>query len=128
MSINIRDGNGWQHLAAHFGKSNVIELLLKHDPDAASKNIEIDFGADSPPPRLPLHLVCMNEDNEYLDAVKLLYDAYPEAMYAMEIGISHMIGVQHHLIMQQGRVRQVLSTFYKINSNILEIVIMIYNI
>ena len=85
-SINIRDGSGWLpiHCAAQFGKSKVIELLLKHDPNAASKSTNQPHGAHSPPPRLPLHLVCMNEDNEYLDAVKVLYDAYPEAIYKLD--------------------------------------------
>jgi len=71
-SINVRDGSGWLpiHCAAMHGNTKVIELLLKHDPDAATKKT-------TDPPRLPLHVAC--ERGSTL-SVKILYDAYPEAI------------------------------------------------
>ena len=52
--INAEDRGGWLpiHLAAVFGNTKSIELLLKFDPDAASK--EINDGSR----RLPFHLAC----------------------------------------------------------------------
>ena len=80
-SINAQDGYGDLpiHRAAMYGKSNVIELLLKHDPDAASKETKYQHHHQ----QLPLHIVCQ-QDKEYLDTVKVLYDAYPEAFHKLD--------------------------------------------
>ena len=68
--INVRDGRGHLpiHSAAPFGIAKTIELLLKHDPDAASKVTQ------------PLQLVDIRYGD--LDTVKVLFDAYPEAILA----------------------------------------------
>ena len=77
-SINARDSNGWLsiHHAAKLGRANIIKLLLKHDPGAASKMTE----SEQRRCLLPLHIVC-DCANEKLDVAKILYDAYPEAMF-----------------------------------------------
>jgi len=62
------------HIAATYGKSKVIELLLKHDPDAATKKIENNRG-------LPLHIACCAGN---IGATKVLYDAYPQALNARD--------------------------------------------
>mmetsp|Transcript_31417 Transcript_31417/g.59759 ORF Transcript_31417/g.59759 Transcript_31417/m.59759 type:complete len:862 (+) Transcript_31417:4969-7554(+) len=59
------------HVASN-GKADfeIIEYLLRRDPDCASKPTE---GGE-----LPFHLACKAESN--LDAVRLLFDTYPEAL------------------------------------------------
>ena len=54
------------------GGTKSIELLLKYDPLAASK--EPNDGIR----RLPLHLACREGTN--LSSIQALYDAYPEAI------------------------------------------------
>ena len=77
--IHAEDSGGWLpiHCAAMNGTTKSIELLLKLDPDAASK--EINNGSR----RLPLHLACKWSD---LSTVQALYDAYPEAILARDSG------------------------------------------
>ena len=69
--INAEDseGNLPIHYAADHARTKLIELLLKYDPDAASK--EVNNGSR----RLPLHLAC-----NYPIPIQVLYDAYPEAI------------------------------------------------
>jgi len=72
-SINARDSKGCLpiHLAA-YGRADIIELLLKHDPNGASKKtIYEDYQ------QLPLHIASECFSSE---AVQVLYDAYPEAL------------------------------------------------
>ena len=76
--INARDRRGQLpiHCAAR-GRENVriVELLLKYDPDAASKETT---GEDR---SLPIHLACYH--GSYLgriEAVQVLYDACPHAI------------------------------------------------
>jgi len=76
-SIHTRDGSGYLplHRAAACeaeSRAEVIELLLKHDSNAASKK------ADGR--RLPLHLACVAYYGQ-LDVVQILYDACPEAIW-----------------------------------------------
>ena len=72
--INAEDGDGYLpiHHAAEWGRVQTIELLLKLDPDSASKEIN-DVNQ-----RLPLHL----SYNSNLSSIQALYDAYPEAILA----------------------------------------------
>ena len=72
--INAEDGDGYLpiHHAAEWGRVQIIELLLKFDPDSASKEIN-DVNQ-----RLPLHL----SYNSNLSSIQALYDAYPEAILA----------------------------------------------
>jgi len=72
-SINARDLKGRLpiHYAAMNGRTGTIELLLKHDPDAASKKTE--DGKQS----LPLHMACQHCKQPV--AIQVLYDAFPEA-------------------------------------------------
>ena len=55
-----------------------MQFLLENDPNAASKATE------NSKCQLPLHLVCQHRDNGYLDTVKVLYDAYPEAIHTRD--------------------------------------------
>ena len=77
---NAGNSSGW--LPIHFaGRTKSIELLLKFDPDAASKEVNgIRW--------LPLHLACMHDTNlssiQDLSSVRVLYDAYPDAILASD--------------------------------------------
>ena len=73
--VNAERGGGYLpiHLAATLNEgTKSIELLLKYDPDAASK--EVINGSQ----QLPLHLACNYNTN--LGSIQVLYDAYPEAI------------------------------------------------
>jgi len=72
-SINAVNDGGMLpiHLAARLGRTGIIELLLKQDPDMASKKTTNDAR------QLPLHLACRYGR---IEAVKVLYDALPEAI------------------------------------------------
>ena len=73
-SINVQDSEGLLpiHLAALGGNAKTIALLLEHDPDGASKKTEDEKKY------IPLHLACQRST---LDIVKVLYDAYPQAIH-----------------------------------------------
>ena len=65
-----------------FARPEVIELLLKHDPALASKETTQHRC-------LPLHFAChihggIRDDSTTLEAITLLYDAYPEALWARD--------------------------------------------
>ena len=60
------------HRAAEGGKADIIKLLLKHDPHAAEKKTSVKH-------RLPLHFACGKSKMDF-NSVKILYDAYPEAL------------------------------------------------
>jgi len=81
-SINIRDGSGMLpiHCAARYGNAKIVDLLLLHDPDAASKpritSIIRRFS-------LPLHEACSREYAQLL-TVQVLFDAYPQAIRARD--------------------------------------------
>ena len=78
--VNAERGGGYLpiHLAATLNEgTKSIELLLKYDPDAASK--ETNNGSH----RLPLHRACAAY-NPNLTSIQLLYDAYPEAIFARD--------------------------------------------
>ena len=64
------------HLAAMRGGTEAIELLLKFDPNAASK--EVNNGTRW----LPLHLTCKYNTN--FSSIQVLYDAYPDAIFARD--------------------------------------------
>ena len=73
--INAEDSIGCLpiHYAAKYGSAKSIELLLKYDPDAASK--KVNNGSRW----LPLHLASYNTN---LSSIQVLYDAFPEAILA----------------------------------------------
>ena len=75
--INAENSDGWLplHHAAMYGRTELIELLLKYDPNAASK--EFNNGRRW----LPLHIACAAY-NSNLSSIQVLYDAYPEAILA----------------------------------------------
>ena len=75
--VNPEDSDGSLpiHYAAEYGRTKLIELLLKFDPDAAS--YEVNNGSH----RLPLHLAC-GAYNPNLSTIQALYDAYPDALFA----------------------------------------------
>ena len=77
--INAEDSNGYLpiHLAAIKGRTKSIELLLKFDSDAASK--ETNDGTRC----LPLHLASYNTN---ISSIQVLYNAYPEAILARNNG------------------------------------------
>lgn len=72
-STNVRDGEGRLpiHGAARLGRTHIIELLLKHDPDMVSKTTNNHC-------QLPLHIACCCWR---VEAVQVLYDAFPEATW-----------------------------------------------
>ena len=71
--IQARDGRGWLpiHNVASGVNTKAVELLLMHDPSAASKE------TTSESRHLPLHIACLNGK---IGAVQSLFDAYPEAI------------------------------------------------
>ena len=73
-SINVPDGRGWFpiHKAVQVKRADIIELLLKHDPNAASRMTEDDKR------QLPLHFACKNAHN--IEVLQDLFDAYPQAI------------------------------------------------
>lgn len=87
-SINARERGGYLpiHCAATHGNTKAVQFLLENDPDAASKATE------NSKCQLPLHLVCQHRDNGYLDTVKVLYDAYPEAIHKLDGDINTPYG------------------------------------
>ena len=52
-----------------------MKLLLKHDPDAASKTTDGEG-------QLPFHLVC--RFCKHPEAIQVLYDAFPEAIVVLD--------------------------------------------
>ena len=75
--INEEDSDGYLPIhCADYGNTNAIELLLKFDPDAASKE------ANDGTRWLPLHFACRYSPN--LSSIQVLYDAYPEAILARD--------------------------------------------
>ena len=75
--INAEDGDGYLpiHIAAMNGRTKSIELLLKFNPDSASKETNDEYR------RLPLHISC---ESTNLSSVRVLYDAYPDAIFARD--------------------------------------------
>ena len=78
--INAEDSDGWLpiHYVAERGRTKSIEMLLKFDPEAASKQIN---NGDRWLP-LHLHLACDYDIN--ISSIQVLYDAYPEAIFASD--------------------------------------------
>ena len=79
-SINARDtrhNDGLLpiHCAAQNGKAKTVEFLLSHDPHAASKETTNRW--------LPFHLACVADD-EHVDKVQLLFDAYPDVILTLD--------------------------------------------
>ena len=76
--INVEGRRGYLpiHWAAIKGGTKSIELLLKYDSDAASME------TDDRSRWLPLHFACSNDTN--LSSIQVLYDAYPEAIFARD--------------------------------------------
>jgi len=73
-SINVPDGRGWSpmHMAARVKRADIVELLLKRDPCAASSTSANDSS------QLPLHSACENARN--IEVLQALFDAYPQAI------------------------------------------------
>jgi len=73
--INARDhSKGWLpiHHASDQGRADIIGFLLKHYPDGASKKTSHEDDQ-----QLPLHIASCGDS---LEAVQVLFDAYPEAL------------------------------------------------
>ena len=77
--INAEDSDGYQpiHWAAMKGRTKSIEMLLKFDPEAASKK------TNDGDRWLPLHIAC-SDNNTNISSIQVLYDAYPEAIFARD--------------------------------------------
>ena len=75
--INAENSDGWLpiHRAAEWGRVQIIELLLKFDPDSASKEM------NDRSQWLPLHFAC---DDSNFCSIQVLYNAYPEAILARD--------------------------------------------
>ena len=63
------------HYAAYFGQSQVTSFLINQDPSCVSKTINQNGRRN-----LPLHVACISQFAEF-ETVKVLYNAYPEAIY-----------------------------------------------
>jgi len=76
-SINVRDSRGQLpiHIAAEGKRADIVELLLKHDPDAASKTTSLKR-------QLPMHLAARTGLTE---VAEVLFDAYPESMNIRDV-------------------------------------------
>ena len=85
-SVNVLTPGGTLpiHRAAGYGKVDIIELLLKHNPDMASKR------TTNQECRLPLHIA---SSVGYSLVVQVLYDAFPEAITIRDV---HLVK-GHHL-------------------------------
>ena len=86
-SIDMKAKNGFLpiHDAAHWGgkhKIEIIQFLLMHQPDGASRVVSTLQGHAVHEGRLPLHLACDNGLN--LSAVQVLFDAYQEAIQSKD--------------------------------------------
>jgi ankyrin repeat protein len=78
--INVEDSAGLLpiHRASNLNEgTKSIKILLKFDPEAASKETNNDGYR-----WLPLHLACSYDTN--LSSIQVLYDAYPEAILISE--------------------------------------------
>jgi len=73
-STNVPDGRGLSllHKVARGHRADIVELLLKHDPHAASRTTENDSR------QLPLHLACKYAHD--IEVIRALFDAYPQAI------------------------------------------------
>ena len=82
-----RDNRGYLpiHWAAWSGNVKAIELLLRHDPTAATRK---SLPRPHYPSRLPLHLACdaLSEmlGSAQVLSIQILYDAYPEAIFIQD--------------------------------------------
>ena len=76
-SINVRDSRGQLpiHLAAQGERADIVELLLKHDPDEASKTTSLKR-------QLPMHLAARTGLTE---VAEVLFDAYPESINIRDV-------------------------------------------
>jgi len=75
--INVTNRNGVYpiHIAAGSKRVAIIELLLKHDPSAASTR------TSNPSNNLPLHSACAsNRRGNCTEVVEALFDEYPQAI------------------------------------------------
>jgi len=74
-TINARDNAGRLpiHIAAEGKRADIVELLLNHDPSAASTR------TSNPSNNLPLHLAARAK-HEHMEVAEVLFDAYPESM------------------------------------------------
>jgi len=80
--INAADNDGYLpiHYAATLNRRTIsIKMLLNYDPNAASK--KTNDGSQ----QLPLHLAC-GVYNPNLSSIQVLYDAYPDAIFARDRG------------------------------------------
>ena len=76
-SINVICGYGSApiHLAAQGRRADIVELILKYDPKAASKATRNQNN-----PNFPLHWACAYNYTDHVEVVEVLYDAYPQAI------------------------------------------------
>ena len=76
-SLRVGNNVGWLpiHNAAEGGNTKTVELLLMHDPSAASKETTGEKR------QLPLH-IAIDSYREHVDTVKALFDVYPDAILA----------------------------------------------
>lgn len=80
-SIDIEQGGGWYpiHMAASYGRTKIVEMILQHDKNESKKK-----GGDEC--WLPLHIACAarTKTKGHLETVQILYDAYPEGASVIE--------------------------------------------
>ena len=80
-SIQVRDNHGFLpiHVAAQEKNKAVILFLLRHDSDGASRAVS-NHGRMAEAGCLPLHLASKRTSQDDLSAIRVLFDAYPEAI------------------------------------------------
>ena len=76
-SVDVICGRGLApiHLAAQGERADIVELILKYDPDAASKASRHQNN-----PNLPLQWACAYNYADHVEVVEVLFDAYPQAI------------------------------------------------
>jgi len=83
-SIDAMDNKGQLpiHKAARVKRADLVEILLKHDPQAASKATACRDG-DPNSNYLPLHWACgVYKRGDHTEVLRVLFDAYPEAVHS----------------------------------------------
>jgi len=85
------------HNAALGERTDIIELLLKYDPDAATKKTTQSLN-------LPLHVTCGESLKKQLDVAEVLFDSYPQAINAhnCEEKTPYLSKIVNFLLAQQG--------------------------
>ena len=101
-SLHLRDACGFLpiHRASNWRDRNeIIEFLLKKDPNCLSKTVPVDNEHDGG--RLPFHLSCA--EKKKLNSVRFLFNLYPEAIMKADASGKLPIDIVRNSIESGGR-------------------------